>query len=281
MSLTVSETVQTDRMTTFAEAAAVHRIEPGRYTASIHSDFVIRITGKAHGGYLLAMLMRAALAESPHAHPVATTANFLRPGGEGPVEIRLEPFPPGRTVAATRASLIQNGKTLVDATVTTATLSTSDAPEWSIEPPRMPPPEECVPTVLDHPRGPGPKFLRHLDMRFDPDTMLWALGQPGKIPEIRHHFKLTEDYDPDPLMIALGDDAKPPAPLSIGVLAPITTVELTLNLRAVPAPGWLTMRSTARLIGNGWADEDVDVWDTTGRLVAQSRQLMRFVEPRA
>jgi acyl-coenzyme A thioesterase PaaI-like protein len=264
-------------MTSFAEATAVRRVDDGSYAATIHPDFIIRITGKAHGGYLLAMLMRAALAESPHAQPVATTAHFLRPGAEGPVEIRLQPHPPGRTVAATRASLTQNGKTLVDATVTTASLSHSDAPQWSIEPPPMPPVEDCLQTEMDHPLGPGPRFLGHLDMRFDPETMQWALGKPGKIPEIRHYFKLVEDYDPDALMIALGVDAKPPVSLSIGLMAPITTVELTLHLRALPAPGWLTMRSTARMIGNGWADEDVDVWDSTGRLVAHSRQLMRIL----
>jgi acyl-CoA thioesterase len=265
-------------MTSFASASAVRRADDGSYTATIHPDFVLRSTDRAHGGYLLATLLRAALAEAPYQHPIATTAHFLRPGVAGPVQIELTPHPPGRTVATTRAALVQDGKTLVDAAVTTATLSRSDAPQWSIEPPMMPPLEECVPIEVDHPLGPGPKFLRHLDVRFDPDTMRWAAGKPGKIPELHSYFKLVEAYDPDPLMIALGVDAKPPVSLTIGVLAPISTVELTLNLRALPAPGWLTMRSSARLIGNGWADEDVDVWDATGRLVAQSRQLMRINE---
>ena len=267
-------------MTSFAEATAVQRVDAGRYAAAIHADFVLPNTRRAHGGYLLAILMRAALAESPHAQPVATTAHFVRPGVEGPAEILLTPHPAGRTIAATRAALVQGGRTLVDATVTTAALSRSDTPEWSVEPPGMPAAEECPPFARDHPLGPGRSFLQHLETRFDPDSIRFALGEPGKIPEIRHYFKLTEDYDPDSLMIALGVDAKPPVTLAIGLLNPITTIELTLYLRAVPAPGWLAMRSTARMIGNGWADEDVDVWDSTGRLVAQSRQLMRIVDPR-
>lgn len=267
-------------MTSFASATAVRRVDGGRYAAAIHPDFVLPLTGKAHGGYLLAMLMRAALAESPHSQPIATTAHFVRPGVAGPVEIQLDPHPAGRTVAATRAALIQDGRTLVDATVTTATLSHSDDPEWSLEPPLMPPVEECLPFDLDNPIGPGRRFLQHLEARFDPDTLRWMTGELAKAPEIRHYFKLVEDYDPDPLMIALGVDAKPPVTLTLGNPAPISTVELTLYLRAIPAPGWLTMRSTARMIGTGWADEDVDVWDSTGRLVAQSRQLMRIVEAR-
>jgi acyl-CoA thioesterase len=240
---------------------------------------VLRGTGKAHGGYLLAMLLRAALEESPHAHPVATTAHFLKPGAEGPVEIRLQPHPAGRTVATTRACLTQNGTTLVDATVTTASLSTSDTPQWSISRPELPPAEECLRVDPNHPIGPGPDFLRHLDMRFDPGTMRWATGQPETTPEFRNYFRLAGGEDPDPLAIAMAVDSKPPSTLTIGLLTLISTVELTLNIRAVPAPGWLTLRATSRLISGGWADEDVDVWDSTGRLVAQSRQLMRLLRP--
>ncbi|NED57178.1 thioesterase family protein, partial [Micromonospora aurantiaca] len=30
-----------------------------------------------------------------------------------------------------------------------------------------------------------------------------------------------------------------------------------------------------RLLADGWFDEEVEVWDTAGRLVAQSRQIAR------
>src|SRR5262245_49006838 len=86
---------QTDRMTSFASASAVERAGDGSYTATIQPDFVLRSIDRAHGGYLLAILLRAALAEAPHAHPIATTAHFLRPGVAGPVTIELTPHPPG------------------------------------------------------------------------------------------------------------------------------------------------------------------------------------------
>ena len=35
------------------------------------------------------------------------------------------------------------------------------------------------------------------------------------------------------------------------------------------------MRTRAQLVADGWFDEDVAVWDSTGRLVAQARQLAR------
>jgi hypothetical protein len=53
------------------------------------------------------------------------------------------------------------------------------------------------------------------------------------------------------------------------------TVELTWHMRAVPTPGWLAVHGRARLVSDGWFDEEVEVWDSAGRLVAQSRQIAR------
>jgi len=51
------------------------------------------------------------------------------------------------------------------------------------------------------------------------------------------------------------------------------TVELTAHVRASPAPGWLRCRFSTRFVTAGFLEEDGEVWDSTGRLVGQSRQL--------
>src|SRR6266446_6211375 len=51
------------------------------------------------------------------------------------------------------------------------------------------------------------------------------------------------------------------------------TVELTVHVRARPAPGWLACRSTPRFVAGGFHEEDFEIWDGAGVLVAQSRQL--------
>ena len=45
------------------------------------------------------------------------------------------------------------------------------------------------------------------------------------------------------------------------------------SLRAKPAPGWLKVQHHTRNLAGGMFEEDCEVWDSTGRLVAQSRQL--------
>jgi hypothetical protein len=51
------------------------------------------------------------------------------------------------------------------------------------------------------------------------------------------------------------------------------TVQMTTYLRRVPAPGWLRVIATAREVGERMFDEDHLVIDSTGAVVAQSRQL--------
>ena len=51
------------------------------------------------------------------------------------------------------------------------------------------------------------------------------------------------------------------------------TLELTVHVRARPAPGWLRGVFTTRFISGGLLEEDGELWDSAGRMVAQSRQL--------
>ena len=51
------------------------------------------------------------------------------------------------------------------------------------------------------------------------------------------------------------------------------TLELTVYVRALPAPGPVRMLHRAQLIDNGRVDESCFVWDSAGRLVAHGTQL--------
>jgi hypothetical protein len=48
-----------------------------------------------------------------------------------------------------------------------------------------------------------------------------------------------------------------------------------VHVRAWPAPGWLRLKHSTRNFAHGYLEEDAEVWDSTDRLVAQSRQLAR------
>lgn len=74
------------------------------------------------------------------------------------------------------------------------------------------------------------------------------------------------------LLVAV--DAFPPTIFFAGLpVAWVPTLELTAHIRARPAPGWLRGAFSTRFVTGGFLEEDGEVWDSEGRLVAQSRQL--------
>jgi acyl-coenzyme A thioesterase PaaI-like protein len=266
----------------FADATAVSRAAEGRYKVELDEGFTI---GTAlNGGYLMAVLDQAAVAESPHEHPVSTAATFLRPATGGSAEVLVETIKTGRTAATARARLVQDGVVAVEALITTGTLAPDGEPDYVGEPPvpAMPPFEECrnLRRITGQPRG----FVDRVEMHYDPSTMTWLDGEISGRPEIRSWFRMAETgpdgemdvHEPDALVLAVATDALPPVVVNLGAKGWAPTVEMTWHMRAVPAPGPLALYGGGRLVTGGWFDEEVEIWDSAGRLVAQSRQLARL-----
>lgn len=262
-------------MSGFGDATAVKQVGEGRYEIVLDGGYAI---GEAlNGGYLMAVMARAAVDASPHAHPVSTAANFHRVTKAGPAEVVVESRKAGRTAATALVTLVQDGRSVVDALITTGTLDAAAEPEWADEgPPAMPPVEEC--TDFRPPAGEG--FADQVDMRFDRSTMGWLDGRPTGRPDIRGWFRHHGDEPIDAYSLALAVDALPPVALNLGAQGWAPTVELTWHMRAVPAQGWLAVHGTGRLLADGWFDEEVEVWDSADRLVAQSRQIARVPRTR-
>ena len=106
--------------------------------------------------------------------------------------------------------------------------------------------------------------------------MGWADGKPSGNMEIRGWCRLRDGTEPDPLVLLQMGDAFPPVTFDLGLFGWVPTIELTTYVRAQPAPGWLACRMSARLLADGWIDEDAELWDSEGHLVAQARQLAGY-----
>ena len=122
-------------------------------------------------------------------------------------------------------------------------------------------------------------FAGQIDIRFDPATMGWLDGDPAGTPEMRGYLGLREARDPDAYLLAVAVDALPPVVFGLGAVGWAPTVELTWHMRGVPAPGLLRVVARCRHVSAGWFDEEAEVWDAAGHLVAQSRQLARVGRP--
>jgi acyl-CoA thioesterase len=227
-----------------------------------------------NGGFLLALATRAMGRVLPFPHPLVVSGLYLRPGSPGPAQVRTEVIRSGRTTGFAQASLVRDGKEVLRADAAFTDLDAAAArglPSFSAGgPPVQPSPEQCAALHRDL-TGPGTLGDR-IEIRAA-EPPFWATGgQPSGRPVYTGWMRFADGREPDLLSLALFVDAARPAALEAGLTA-MTTVQLTVHLRARPAPGWLAYRAETRNVSDGYFEEDAELWDSAGRLVAQSRQL--------
>ena len=267
----------------FDEAMELRPADDGAFTGRLSGDWAI---GPAVNGGVLMGLGATALREvlgtgdAAHADPLAFSAFFLSAGADGDVAVHTETLRRGRTFSAGQATLTQIGPdgTEVErmrALATYGDLDVAAQVHRTIDPPAMPEPEACVSAAAARTIGPmdTPLLMHRLDLRLDPDTVGWALGQPSGQGEMRAWIRFADGRDADPVSLLFFLDAMPPTSFDLGIPGWAPTLEFTGYVRGRPAPGWLLMRATSHVLTGGLMEEDAVIWDSTGALVAQSRQL--------
>jgi hypothetical protein len=276
----MSDTISEATLSEFDRDTSVRQREPGVHDADLSPGWAI---GHAlNGGYLLAIVGRALAGTLPHPDPFTITAHYLSATPCGPAVIRSETARTGRTLSTGTASLFQtdadgNEVERIRALASYGDLDTvSDHVRTSARPPIMPPREQCF-SARDNPAGPdaGPEMGNRLDLRLDPATCGWAVGAPSGRGEMRAWLGLADGRDADPLSLLMAVDALPPTAFELGLTGWVPTVELTVHVRARPAPGPLRVCVTTVNLAGGFLEEDVQIWDSADRLVTQSRQLAR------
>lgn len=260
--------------TDFATVTALTETGPGAFDADVHPLWTI--AGKPNGGYLLAMLGRAASGLGPHRHVIAASAHYLHSPDPGPVRITAEVLRAGRSASQVHARLMQDGRPCVDALLTVANLDPDAKPYWDAGLPAAdaPPPGQCVRLAGTSPSGaPAPPIMDEVRLVMDPASLGFAVGRPSGRGELRGWLALAQDAPFDPVSLLFAVDAFPPATFDIEMAGWVPTLELSVYVRALPARGPVQVLQRAQLVDAQRVDEVCFVWDRTGRLVAQATQL--------
>jgi acyl-coenzyme A thioesterase PaaI-like protein len=257
----------------FAAVSALTAAGPGRFDADLHPDWTI--AGKPNGGYLLALLGRAAVLAGPHAHVIAASAHFLSPPSPGPVLVEAEVLRAGRSASQLRTRMSQDGRTCVEALVTTSALDPDAKPYWSDG---VPDPGEsrfadAVRLPPQSPSGFDVAIMGEVDLRIDPDSLGFASNAASGRGELRGWLALAGDEAFDTLSLLYAVDSFPPATFDVELSGWVPTLELTVYVRALPAPGPVRVLHRAHLIDAQRVDEVCWIWDSTGRVVAHGTQL--------
>jgi acyl-CoA thioesterase len=233
-----------------------------------------------HGGYLAAMMLRAAVetVADPLRSPRSLTIHYPRAPEPGPVEIRTVLERQGRSLSTLSARMEQDGQ-LVALALASFSVPWRGAAEISdLAPPHVAPP--------DRERRSGeftgrqlPPFARHLLIQ--PRIGVTASKDPQAPMEVGAWLGLAQPRPVDALSLAFYCDALLPAPFArVADDAVAPTIDLTVHFRtamprvAEPDPDELCfVRTTTRVIHEGFFEEDGVVWAADGTVLAQSRQL--------
>lgn len=256
-------------------------------SATVTFDAVIHdgwdIMGNANGGYVVAVIARALSAVTGRPDCVSVTCHYLAPCPAGPVVIDVVPVRAGRRFATATATMWRNvdgaRKVIAQVMATMGDLASDPGGPTSMMSvaPMMPSVDECV-LVSESSGAPG--LHGRLATRLHPDDAGFRNGHPNGQGTMRGWFTFQDDRPIDTTALLLASDAFPPAVFNLDLPTNwVPTVELTVHVRAIPAPGPVQCSFHTRFVQNGLLEEDGEIWDSRGVLVAQSRQLA--LAPRA
>jgi acyl-CoA thioesterase len=254
----------------FDDDTRVERIDDGRLRAAI-SDRWNALGGSPNGGYLLAVCLQALRHELTLPDPLVASAHFLRPAIPGQADVHTDVARSGRRVATGEARLVQEGKERVRvvASFTDANAVVGRALELGT-PPALPAPDKAIDPLAEL-ALPGITIADRIEYRMDPAARGWHTGEPSGDPTHEFWMRFRDGHEADAWSLPLFVDAFSPAVLELGLGS--FTVELTVHVRARPVAGWLACRVATQHLSGGFHEEDFEIWDEGGRLVAQSRQL--------
>lgn len=258
----------------FAEATSVVHRRDSAYTGRIRPGW--DIFGIANGGYILSMAARAMSDKADGRELVSITGYFSNPGRPGPVTVHVTPVKTGRGFSTVRAEVVDDTRPLVTVLGAYADagrpISASEIVHGS--PPDMAPPDECVRAVPSSGGPLPPPFMDKVQVMLHPEDATAFSGERTGIARIRGWFRLLEGEQPDPLAAVLASDAFPPAVFNSTLPLKWTpTLDLTVHIRDPRPREWLKCQFRTRFVTGGLLEEDGEIWDEHGELIAQSRQL--------
>ena len=257
----------------FEEDTAVERGSTDLFAANITDRW--SIGGRPNGGYLMGTILRALSIRLTHPDPLTSTGHFLSPAEPGPAQIMIDVIKEGRSLSTAQAVLTQSGRDRLVALATFGLLEEGGVTKIAESAPVH---GDDLVSSIGRPT-PFP-IVERFEFEMPPEQSRAAAGRPDDIEgpaEFVGRIRFADGMPASPLALPLLVDAFPPTVYRLGLIAWTPTLELTVHTRGRPSPGPLTLRVRSRYLINGLVEEDGELWDQTGALVGQSRQLAKIV----
>ena len=257
----------------FEEDTAVEPREDDLFVANLTDRW--SIGGRPNGGYLMGTVLTALADRLPHPDPLTSTGHFLSPAEPGIAEIRVKVIKEGRSLSTAQAVLSQEGRARLVALATFGTLAAEGATRVAEDPPL-----HADGLVSSMGRPTLFPIVERFEFEMPPAQARAAAGRPDNIDgpaEFVGRIRFAVGMPATAIAFPLLVDAFPPTVFRLGLIGWTPTLELTVHTRGQPVPGPLTLRVRSRYLINGLVEEDGELWDESGSLVGQSRQLAKIV----
>jgi hypothetical protein len=256
-------------MTEFDEATRVAADGSGRIAPGWD------INGNANGGYLLALAASHLREISGRPDPITVTAHYLAPGIAGPITIESEVIKTGKRFTTVTGTMRRDGRPMLQVlgSFGDVSLGAGGVEITTLQPPLIPPIEQCVRRERNQGNVPVPMMDR-LDVLLRPEDAGYSHETRSGVAEMAGYFAFADGRPIDTLALLMVCDALPPAVFNLDVpVGWVPTIEYTVHVRGVPAPGPVRCVFRTQMVRDGFLEEGGEVWDSTGRLVAMSRHL--------
>ncbi|WP_232676852.1 thioesterase family protein [Nocardioides sp. R-C-SC26] len=247
----------------------------GRRTLTLTADWNTP-NGTANGGYVLAVLLRGVLdhaeqAGPMHPDPLTASISYLKPPTPGPAEVAVTTVRSGRRISVHEVRLLQADDVVVHGVISLHDAAkTGEHQHTPQAAPPFPPPAECRSLT-----GVIPVEFAPISGRYETRIAAmpgWLAGTPAGTSDQVLWIRPVDGRPIDSLAAGAIVDAYPPVTADLGWLAS-ATVQLTVHFRRRAMTGWALMHVSTRHVIDGYHDEEVELWDAEGRLIATSRQL--------
>ena len=253
----------------FESETSITHVGEGVWETRLSANW--NIGPNSNGGYAMSPVLRALRELTGKPDPISVTTHFLRPVQGGSVcRIDASLIRTGRTTATAQGTLSCDGK---DRLVVIAAFGDVEAevgigPEMGPAAPELPPVDDCIARGRLK-QGVDLPLLSRIDCVLHPDCV-----EPGARAVVEGWVRFADGADASTLSLPCFVDVFPPSLTAlVGNTGWVPTIELTTHIRRTPKPGWLRARFECDDLHKGRMIETGALWDSSGALVARSRQI--------
>lgn len=254
-------------MSRFEDAIAVSQVAEDRWRGNIEPGW--RIGAVPNGGYVLAIAGHVLARALPHPDPLTIHILYTAPTVLGEVDCTVNVLRDGGSTSHAGLAMRQDGELKAQVSACYCDLDSLDGENWSATSRPEIPPVEDIPALGIH----GIELRESVNQHYARGREVFRRGQPDRGGVFEGWLQLADGADAGLLgLLLFADCMSPPVFTVYGPLQWVPTLELSVQLRARPVPGPIQARFRSRYLSRGIVEEDGELWDSAGQLVALSRQ---------